>query len=160
MIRKYLNNSIVVDFLICVLLGITIHFLRPFFRENITLPEMDSIIKSMDSIVKVATPLIGFLLTIVGVIVTFKNNFDSQNSTPKNDRTENDPNIPPSTNVFTQQVSKKEQFYNANMHKEVMRVFLSAVYEFAFVVFLLLSFQSGLFPLSRFCAILLTFLGF
>ena len=162
MIRKYLNNPLQVDILMCVLLGIIIHLLRPFLREQITLPQMDSIIKSMDSIVKVATPLIGFLLTIVGVIVTFKNNFDSQNSIKENDSLENvnDPNTPPPTNIFAQSVSKKEQFYNTNLQREVMRVFLTAVYEFAFVVFLFLSFQSGLFFLSRFWAILLTFLGF
>jgi hypothetical protein len=101
------------------------------------------------------------LLTIVGVIVTFKNNFDSQNSN-KNVNLENvnDPNVPPLTNVFDQKVSKKEQFYNSNLNEKVMRVFLTAVYEFAFVVFIFLSYQSGLFILSRFWAILLTILGF
>jgi len=160
--KKYLNNPILIDILSCLFLGTVIFFLRPFLRVHMNLPQMDSIIKSMDSIVKVATPLIGFLLTIVGVIVTFKNNFDSQNSTKKNDSSEiiNDPNIPPTTNVFSNTISKKVQFYETELHKQVMRVFLCAVYECSAVVFLFLSFQSGLFTLSRFWAMLFTFLGF
>lgn len=160
--KKYLNNPILIDILVCLFLGTIIYYLRPFLRVHINLPQMDSIIKSMDSIVKVATPLIGFLLTIVGVIVTFKNNFDSQNSTKKNDTTESviDPSIPPATNVFSKPVSKKVQFYETELHKQVMRVFLCAVYEFSAVVFLFLSFQSGLFTLTRFWAMLFTFLGF
>lgn len=162
MIKRYLNCPILIDIVICLFLSVIIYYLRPFLRVHVNLPQMDSIFKSMDSIVKVATPLIGFLLTIVGVIVTFKNNFDSQNSTKKSDtsKSENNPNIPPETNVFSEPVSKKVQFYNGNIHREVMRVFLSAVYEFSAVVFLFLSIQSGLFTLTRFWAILFALLGF
>ncbi|MGZ4079732.1 MAG: hypothetical protein ACXVDW_20430, partial [Bacteroidia bacterium] len=159
--RRYLDNSILIDLMFCLGLGIIIHLFRPFLKEHVNLPAFDSVIKSMDAVVKVATPLIGFMLTIVGVIVTFKNNFDSQKTNKEDSKDKiSDPSIPPANTIFDQPLQKKEILYGTDLHKKVMLVFLSAVYELTGVVFLFLAIQSGFICFSRFYAALLTSLGF
>lgn len=158
--RRYLDNALIFDLLGCILIGTLAYFFRNFIHAHFTIPANDSVLKFMDSIVKVATPLIGFLLTIVGIIVTFRNSFESQKPTDEPVTKINDPLSPPSENVFTKEVSKKSQFYGTDLHKKVMTVFLSAVYELGVVVFLFLFLQAGIFKLQESWAALITLLGF
>lgn len=158
MIRKYLDNALIMDLILCVFLCSSIIIFKLHLKDYFYSPKDEIILKFVDSVIKLGATLIGFLLTILSVIITFRNAFQNQKpaEVPK---TEVVTDTPVNT-VFDKKNTKKEKFYNSDIHKKVMKVFLNAVYEMGIVVFSFLAIQSGYLHINHFWTIMVAFLGF
>lgn len=151
--KKYLDKALVFDLLICILFSLVVFFSRCYLKNYIEIPSNETIDKFSGSLITVGTTLIGFLLTIVTVIITFKNSFQNQKPSTANEPSEE-------KTIFDKKISKEEQFYNSDIHKHVMNVFLRATYEVGLIVFMLLVFKSGVFSITTFWNMLINSLSF
>lgn len=138
--QRYFNNSIIIDIVIAISSGIILFYSRPWVKDYIKLPSIDTLNGFNESMITVSTTLLGFLLTIVTVIVTFKNSFKD---TPRdiNNPTLQDVYKVPEVTIFDKKPNKENTFYNTPIHKEVIKVFIKATYEVSIVLFLLLTIQ-------------------
>jgi hypothetical protein len=162
-IKKYLDHCLLVDFILCILLGATAFLFRDQLKEVFTVPKDEVISKFMDSVIKLGATVIGFLLTIISVIITFRSTFLNQkmpdNSPKSKDKKDSGSNEPVMKTVFDKVITKKEQFYTTDIHKQVMKVFLNSVYEMGVIVFLFLFIQSELLFISHFWKVLFVIMG-
>lgn len=154
--RRYLEHAIVFDFLICVVVILGLYFGKPWLNKCIHLKGSGSMKELGDALITVSATLIGFLLTIITVIVTFKKGFEDK---PPAQKEINENDIPynesPKETVFDKKISKEEQFYGSDIHKNVANVFIDATYETGFLLFILLGMKVNVVELpSTFITIL------
>lgn len=158
--QAYLNRPLLWDFLIVMLIGSVLFFMRPYLCDFLHVPSAESIDKIGASLISIGATLIGFLLTIITVIVTFKKGFDDNDLMSKKSQEQEkivpDYSTPPSETIFDKKVSKEKQFYGTEMHKRVTGIFIGAAYEVGAVIFILLLIQFDIIPFNRIFVALIT----
>lgn len=152
--RKYIDHAILWDFILVVLIGTSLLVYRPLPKLIFTLPTFENINNFGVSLITVSATLIGFLLTIITVIVTFKKGFEDKanNESQKSDYSE----IPGKT-IFGKKISKEKKFYDSEIHKKVVDVFVDSTYEIGFILFVLLMLQFNIISASIFCVSVIIF---
>ena len=143
--RRYYDNAIIVDSIFVLIIGVLIFFCKPIIKNHFNVPSIETINNFSVSLITVCATLIGFYLTIITVIVTFKKGFEEKINLNKSQES----GIPEKT-VFETKVSKEGKFYNSNIHKNVVNVFVRATYEIAVVLLSLLLIQFNVWCLSVF----------
>lgn len=152
--RRYIDHAILWDFLFIIIVGVSLFFFKPLPKLIFTLPTIENINNFGVSLITVSATLIGFLLTIITVIVTFKKGFEDKINDKQNnaDLTE----VPEKT-IFGKKISKETKFYDSQIHKNVVDVFVDATYEIGFILFLLLLIQFNIINASIFCISIIIF---
>ena len=159
--QKYLEKSIFIDLIICLILGVGIYLGKDYVVTFIKLPSNESIEKLSVSIITVGATLIGFLLTIITVIVTFKKGFeDTLINQIKSEEPELNPLIGTEKTIFDNKITKETQFYGTILHKKVVKVFIQATYEIGLILFVLLGLQFNLFSTSDYVFFIFASLSF
>lgn len=156
--RRYLDNGLLIDILLCTCLGIVLSLLKSYLEPIIIMPERTDASKVLDSIIKLGATLIGFLLTIISFIITFRNTQLTQTKPAPTQKDKS--NDPPTESIFDKKISPREVFYVSDIHKNVIRVFFGSVYEMGIVVFVFLGLQFNIFKPSDYFYILIVLLGF
>lgn len=158
--EKYLNRAILIDSVICLLLGITLVYFKSTIECVINVPNEEELGSFGSSLITVSATLVGFLLTIITVIVTFKNGFEDVKKIDKKPEIKQETNEEVFDTVFNKKITKEEQFYSTPIHKKVADVFLFATYEIGIVFFILLLLQFNIIQVSTYITFILTFLSF
>src|SRR6218665_390832 len=141
MINRYLNTSIIVDLLICLVALIGMYFIKPYVKGYCLIPTVDKADGFCSLLITIGTTFIGFFLTVITVIVTFKNAFDGQRQPAQ------EPNPEAGITIFDKKISKEHQFYDTDLYKQVLSVFIKATYEIGMTMFVLLLLQTHLLTL-------------
>jgi len=142
--KRYLEQAIWWDILFAVVVGVVFVYTRSFLGKYIDLPKVENINNFIVSCITVSATLIGFLLTIITVIVTFKKSFEDNSDRDSQSNTDF-----PTRTVFDKKTSKESQFYDTDIHKNVIDVFISAAFEIGVILVVLLLIQFNVFQLSR-----------
>jgi hypothetical protein len=152
--RRYVEHAILWDFILVIIIGTILLVYKPLPKLIFTLPTFENINNFGLSLITVCATLIGFLLTIITVIVTFKKGFEDKanTETPKSD----DSQISEKT-IFGKKISKETKFYDSEIHKKVVDVFVDATYEIGFILFALLLIQFNIINASIFCISVIIF---
>ncbi len=148
--RRYIDNALILDFIFIGIIISCLLFFKSFLRNFVELPSIDNLNSFGASLVTVGATLLGFLLTIVTVIVTFKKGFEDTVKSEVNDKLKLDVTEFPEETVFDKKVSKEKQFYDTDIHKCVVDVFVNAAYEIGIVILALLIVQFNIFSSSIF----------
>lgn len=152
--RRYIDHAILWDFVLVVIIGTCLLVYKPLPKLIFNLPTFENINNFGVSLITVSATLIGFLLTIITVIVTFKKGFEEKtnNEPPKSDYSE----IPEKT-IFGRKITKETKFYDSEIHKKVVDVFVDSTYEIGFILFVLLLIQFNIINASIFCISVISF---
>ena len=154
--QRYFNYSLLTDVIFAIIIGLIIYYSRPWVQDFIQLPKSETLNVFNVSMITVSATLMGFLLTIVTVIVTFKNSFKEK----INNKVETTPKEVyeiPQVTVFEKKIKKENIFYNTPIHKAVIKVFISATYEIAFVLFCLMAIQFNIIYFSTLLVAIINF---
>ncbi|MBL7935602.1 MAG: hypothetical protein JNM51_07320 [Bacteroidia bacterium] len=152
--RRYIDHAILWDFILVVFIGTSLLLYKPLPKLIFNLPTFENVNNFGVSLITVSATLIGFLLTIITVIVTFKKGFEDKanNGSQKSDYSE----IPEKT-IFGKKISKEKKFYDSEIHKNVVDVFVDSTYEIGVILFVLLLLQFNIINSSIFCISVIVF---
>jgi hypothetical protein len=154
--RRYIDHAILWDILVVSIIGICFFYNKqPLLNGFITLPKIESLFSFGISLISVSATLLGFLLTIITVLVTFKKGFDDKSEA--NNRTKEPRQEVQKNNIFDQSISKEAKFYDSDIHKHVVSVFINATYEIGLCLMALLIIQFNVICISEFLIALVSF---